>query len=238
MLLKGYKEYYLEQAKGIKTGSTSLAGKCFVTTATKDGYSYLAVAMKAPYYDYDSDGVNENFAFMDTKAMLEWIFANIKLQTVTKPTQMITEIPVKYGSNKTDHVQLVPAQEYYALVPVGVDSDGVLIEVVEDTKPDVLEAPIKKGDEICEAVVTYAGEEIARIKLVAAQDVNRSVVLLVLGKLGDFVKTTGFKVFIALLVLVILFFVGANIYVNRNRKRRRIRIVNYRDINRNNQRRQ
>ncbi len=231
LMLSGYKEYYLEEAKGIKTGSTTNAGKCVVTTATKNGYSYLAVAMKAPFYDYDKDGYNENFAFMDVKAMLEWTFKNIKLKTVTDPSQIITVADVKYAWG-VDHVRLVPAEEYFALVPVGVDSASVLVEPVEGGLPEALEAPIKKGDEVCEAIVSYAGEEIARIKLVAAEDVDRSIILFIVGKLGDLSKTLGFKIFMALLALVVIFVIAANIYVNKNRKRRRIRIVNYRDINR------
>lgn len=230
MMLSGYKEYYLKDAKGIKTGSTEDAGKCFITTATRNGYSYLAVAMKAPYYDYDNDGYDENFAFMDVKAMLEWTFDNIKLKTVTDPSQIITVVDVKYAWG-VDHVRLVPAEEYYALVPVGVDAGGVLVEPVKDSLPEAVAAPIKKGDEVCEAVVTYAGQEIARIKLVAAEDVDMSVILLIFGKLGDLFRTTVFKVFAVLLALVIVFLIGANIYVNKNRKRNRLKIVNYRDIN-------
>ena len=231
MLSSGYKEYYLPEAKGIKTGSTTKAGKCLVTTATKDGYSYIAVVMKAPYYDHDKDTYKENFAFIDSKAMLEWIFDNIKLKVVTDPTDMITEVEVKYGGNKTVHVKLVPEKEYAALVPVNVDSKNVLVEPIEGTIPDIIEAPIKKGDIIGQAVVKYADEEIARINLVAAEDVKRNVFSMIFGKIGDIAGSTGFKIFIAVVVAVILFFIGANIYVNRNRKRKRIKVFNYRDIN-------
>ena len=230
LLLNGYKEYYLEEAKGIKTGSTTKAGKCVITTATKNGYSYLAVAMKAPFYDYDKDGYDENFAFMDTKAMLKWTFDNIKLKTVTDPSQIITVAKVNYAWG-VDHVRLVPAEECFALVPVGVDAGSVLVEPVKDSLPESVDAPLRKGDEVCEAVVTYAGEEIARVKLVAAEDIDRSIILFVAGKLGDLAKTTGFKIFAIILAAVIVFLIVANIYVNKNRRRRRIRVVNYRDIN-------
>lgn len=230
MMLKGYKEYYLEEARGIKTGSTSNAGKCVVTTATKNGYSYIAVAMKAPFYDYDKDGYDENFAFMDTKAMLKWTFENIKLKTVAEPSQIITVTDVKYAS-KVDHVRLVPAEEYFALVPSGVDAASVLVEPIEGTMPESLEAPVKKGQEICEAVVSYAGEEIVRIKLVAAEDVDLGIFSFIGGKLGELAKTAGFKIFAVLLAIVIIFFIAANVYVNKEKKKKRLRIVNYRDIN-------
>ena len=232
MLSSGYKEYYMPEVKGIKTGSTTKAGKCLVTTATKDGYSYIAVVMKAPYYDYDKDGYKENFAFIDCKKMLEWIFDNIKLKIVADPTKMVTEVEVKYGAGKVDHVKLVPQKECTALVPVNVDSQSVYIEPVKGSIPDYIEAPVKKGDVIGEAVIKYAGEEIARVKLVASEDVKRNVVSMAAGKIGNVIKSPGFLIAVAVIVAVILFFIGANIYVNRNRKRKRIKVFNYRDINR------
>lgn len=231
MKLSNLEEYYVPEVKGVKTGSTTNAGRCVVTTATKNGYSYIAVMMRGPFYDYDNDGYDENFAFMDCKAILNWIFKNIKLKVVAEPTKIITVVDVKY-SWKVDHLRLVPAENCVALVPDNVDSSSVSIEPIAETMPDAVAAPIKKGDVVGEAVVKYANGEIARIKLVAAEDVKRSLILFVFGKIGDLVKTTGFKIFAVILAAVILFFIGANIYVNRNRKRRRIKVFNYRDIHR------
>lgn len=48
-------KYYYMYANGIKTGTTNEAGRCLVTTATADGYSYMAVLLHAPYYEYGRD---------------------------------------------------------------------------------------------------------------------------------------------------------------------------------------
>ena len=45
-------------AKGIKTGTTNEAGRCLVTTASADGYSYMAILLHAPY----EEGVTEDYA--------------------------------------------------------------------------------------------------------------------------------------------------------------------------------
>lgn len=231
MKLSNLEEYYVPEIKGVKTGSTTNAGRCVVTTATKNGYSYIAVMMRGPFYDYDKDGYDENFAFMDCKAILNWIFKNIKLKVVAEPTKIISVVDVKY-SWKVDHLRLVPAENCVALVPDNVDSASVSIEPIAETMPDAVEAPVKKGDVIGEAVVKYANEEIARIKLVAADDVKMSLLLFIFGKLGDLTKTVGFKIFAAIAVAVIIFFIGANIYINRNKKRKRVKMFNYRDIRR------
>ena len=62
-------EYYYMYANGIKTGTTNEAGRCLVTTATADGYSYMAVLLHAPYYEYGRDESEITYAevFKDCK---------------------------------------------------------------------------------------------------------------------------------------------------------------------------
>lgn len=229
MMLRGYKEYYLEEAKGVKTGSTTNAGKCVVTTAAKDGYSYICCMMGSPFYDYDKDNYDENFAFMDAKAMLTWTFKTIRLKTIAPASQIVTVADVKYASG-VDHVRLVPQQDYLALVPDSVNAASVLIEPVAGTLPAKLEAPLKKGDVICDAVVKQADKEILRIKLVAAENVKRNLFLFAFGKLGEFTHTKVFKVFLVLAVLAVVVLLVLRIYADNHRRRRKIKMVNYRDV--------
>lgn len=214
MKMKNVKEYYVPEVKGIKTGSTTNAGRCIVTTATKNGYSYLAVMMKGPFYDYDKDGYDENFAFMDCKAMLNWIFDNIRLKVVAEPTKIVTVVKVKHA-RKVDHLRLVPAENVVALVPDNVDSSSVLVEPIPESLPESVVAPIKKGEVMGKAIVKYANDEIARVDLVAAEDVELSYLLLVL---------------IILAVVLVVGGGGAYIYINRSRNRKSIRQFRYTDI--------
>ncbi len=231
MKLSNIKEYYVPEIKGVKTGSTTNAGRCVVTTASKNGYNYIIVMMKAPFYDYDKDGVNENFAFMDAKAIINWLFDNIRLKVVAEESKIITVREVKYAW-KVDHIRLVPSEKCEALVPDNIDSASVSIEPIEETLPEYIEAPVKKGDVIGEAVVKYANEEIARIKLVAADDVKSFLPALIVGKAGQLMKLPVFWVVAGIVFAAAVFFVVANIYVNRNKKRKRIKVFNYRDMHR------
>lgn len=214
MKMKNVKEYYVPEVKGIKTGSTTNAGRCIVTTASKNGYSYLAVMMKGPFYDYDKDGYDENFAFMDCKAMLNWIFDNIKLKVVAEPTKIVTVVKVKHA-RKVDHLRLVPAENCVALVPDNVDSSSVSIEPIPETMPESVVAPIKKGEVIGKAIVKYANDEIARVDLVAAEDVELSYLLLIV---------------IVAAVVLIVGGGGVYIYINRSRRRKTIKQFSFNDI--------
>ncbi len=166
-------DYYCKYVKGGKTGSTSIAGRCVVSIASKDGYSYIAVCLNSTYYDVDGDGVSENGAFLDSKEMYEWAFKNIELVPVSDTTRIVGQVPVKYAKS-TDYITLSPAETVYGLVPVGTDSGSLLVELVEDTVPEYVKAPVKKGDVICKARVLYAGKVIKEIDLVASMDIKRN----------------------------------------------------------------
>lgn len=62
-------EYYYMYANGIKTGTTDEAGRCLVTTATADGYSYMAILLHAPYHEdgYDESDLTYGKVFADCK---------------------------------------------------------------------------------------------------------------------------------------------------------------------------
>lgn len=230
LMNSGYKDYYCEFATGIKTGSTEGAGRCVISKASKDGYSYLAVIMRAPFKDIDKDWVEENCALVDCKTLFNWTLNNIKLRTVAKPSQIISEVPVKLSWN-ADHVQLVPKDEVIALVPSGINAESVLIKAIEKSLPESINAPVKKGQEIAEASVLYAGEEIARIKLVSSEDVDRSFILFIGSLFKTAVSTVVFKVIAVIFTLVAAAFICLIIYSRvRKRKRKRLRVLNYRDI--------
>lgn len=172
MMNSSISDYYCKYVKGGKTGSTSTAGKCVVSTASKDGYNYIAVALDSPFYDVDNDGYDENCAFLDSKEMFEWAFKNIELVAISDTTQIVGQVPVKYAKT-TDFVTLSPGETVYSLVPAGTDSGSLLVEPVEGTMPEFVKAPVKKGEVICRAKVLYAGNVIKEIDLVASMDVKR-----------------------------------------------------------------
>ncbi len=218
----GIKDYYIPTAKGIKTGTTSNAGRCIVTKASKDGYTYLAVVMRAPFYDIDNDGVEENIAFMECKKILDWTFKNIKLRLVAEKNQVVSVIDVGLSS-KYDHLRLLPEKEITALVPSGVNAQGVYFEVIEELTPKKVDAPIKKGQKIGRARILYAGNEIAQVDLIAGETIERNF-LLYLAKITKTVLTSPVFIILAAIlaaaVVVILILRAKN-----SRRKTVIRVV-------------
>ncbi len=95
-------------ANGVKTGTTTAAGKCLVASATKDGRQLLAVVLNAPD------------RFGDAKKLLEWGFEkteNVRLfgagQAVEeflsqkKPVQVFVESPIDVSIVKVEREKLL-----------------------------------------------------------------------------------------------------------------------------------
>ncbi|MBQ2775686.1 MAG: D-alanyl-D-alanine carboxypeptidase [Clostridia bacterium] len=225
LMNKAYSDYYSPYASGIKTGTTDNAGRCVISKGTGNGYNYLCVVMNAPFMNIDDDAIEENCAFIDCKMMFNWVFDNIELQSVASTTQIVAEVPLELSFEK-DYITLVPAEDVLALVPVGTQAGGVLIDPIEDTIPEHVDAPVEKGQEIAEARVLYAGSEIARVKLVASESVSRNGLLYIGSIIKNIVSSLAFKIIAAILVAMILAYVVLFVYVNyKRRQRRKLKIV-------------
>ncbi|MDR2646590.1 MAG: D-alanyl-D-alanine carboxypeptidase [Oscillospiraceae bacterium] len=176
MMNPGYADYYCEDVTGIKTGNTNNAGDCITAKASRNGYSFLCVVMKGQTVNIDNDPLPENTAFVDARVLLNWSFEHLRLRKVATTDIVVGEVPVLLARN-TDRVQLVPQKDVNALVPEGLNEGSVLIEPIAEAMPQSVEAPIRQGDVIGMARIMYAGEEFARVPLVAAKSVSRSASL-------------------------------------------------------------
>lgn len=233
LLNKNYEDYYCKYVKAGKTGTTSKAGHCVVTYASKDGYNYIAIALKSYMKDFDNDNWDENGAFLDCKEMLEWAFKNIELVAICDPEKIAGEVKVNYAKS-TDFVGLVPADTVYSLVPLGTNKGSVLVEPIPESIPESVNAPVKKGDVICKGRVLYAGDVLREIDLVAATDVKRNFFSFFGTKAKNLVTNPIF------IIISILILAGIAVMLIIRRKKRRshavagrdYKILSYRDFTR------
>lgn len=213
----GIPDYYFKYVEAGKSGTTENDRCNSVSLASKDGYSYICVVLDAPMRDYDEDDVDENMAFVTSRHLYEWVFDTIKLRTVANTTTYVGEIKVIY-SKEYDYISLVPSQEVSALVPYGANEQGVLIEIDQDTVADVIKAPVKKGDKLAEASIKYAGQEIARVDLVAAFDIKGNFFKIISYTIGKIVSSTIFKISAISITLIAVFLIILLIRNSKNYK--------------------
>ena len=214
--------YYYKYAKGIKTGYTDAAGRCLISTASKDGYNYLCILMNCPVYD--EKGKKIRLEFGDTKALYEWAFNDFEYKNVMSSGEIIGEAPVELSWD-TDYVSACPAEGLSAMVPKISDSSTVTTNIRWYKKS--YDAPIKKGDVLGECDVIYAGEIVDTVTLVAAGDVDRSSIMYMARGIthffSDTIVSTTFIIIIAIIIVAIIAFIVTCMIINSPKKRRKKR---------------
>ncbi len=148
--------YYYEPIRGIKTGTLDEAGKCFISSATKDGYNYLLVVMGAPMYDKNGEYIEENKAFELTEKLYEWAFDTFQIKTVMEKDKTVHDVLLKLCWGK-DTLQLASGEEFTALIPSDYDISSV--QGVADV-PNFVKAPVKEGEEIGRMKLMLSNQEI------------------------------------------------------------------------------
>ena len=208
-------DYYYPYAKGVKTGTTDEAGYCLVSTASKDGYTYMCVALKAPSVDKDGEEVETNGAMVDSKTLYEWAFNNLEIKTVIDEETPVCEIPVDLAMSQ-DTVLLVPQRSYSTILPKDVDSSS--IDVTTDI-PESLTAPVIEGNVIGKATISYANQELTTVNLIAGETVERSKALYFLETVKKIINSQ-WMIF-AIIVVAVLFIIYAVITVAYNSKKKK-----------------
>ncbi len=210
--------YYYKYATGIKTGYTDSAGRCVVSTATRNDQRYLCIVMGCA--EKDETGKKIRYEFVDSKALYEWAFSDLKQSRLLDTETPLAEIKVELCAQK-DFVQLVPAIPLDVVIPKDAES-SILMEPVLNAP--TVEAPVTKGDVLGQVIVKCAGEELGRVDLVAAESLNRSLILAI-GK--GIIRVLTSPIFLILVALIAACFAGLVwwvIYQNRNRRKtRRVR---------------
>ncbi len=157
-------DYYYPYAKGIKTGFTDEAGRCLISTAEKDGYTYLCVDLGAAY-SFEED---VNYAMLDTAKLYDWAFGNISSQVVFPTTDVVANIDVENTKDNTT-LDLVPKEDIKALLPTGYKTE--LITTKTDV-PDSVTAPINQGSVIGTVDVFYDGTKVGSAELCASANID------------------------------------------------------------------
>lgn len=144
---------------GLKTGTTSAAKRNLAATAERNGIELLSVVM----------GVDrKNGHFGESMKLLNWGFASFKYERFYDEGDVVQEIKVSKGSKET--VPLVAAKKVGALLDKQVEQQlETQIKI-----PDVVLAPVAKGQEIGMIRLLKDGTEISSVPLIAAEEIPRS----------------------------------------------------------------
>lgn len=157
-------------ANGLKTGSTSQALCCLSASAKRDGMQLIAVVLGAPTSDK---------RFSSAKSLLDYGFANYKINHLVKKDEMICDADIINGT--VDSVKAIAKKDKYSLSEKSNNKDiKRRVFVNEDIK-----APVKKGEVLGYVEFVSDGKVIDKVEIVSENEVNKKGIGQII---GDIVK--------------------------------------------------
>ncbi|SMC57720.1 D-alanyl-D-alanine carboxypeptidase family protein [Papillibacter cinnamivorans] len=194
--------YVYQYAHGIKTGHTSDAGYCLVSSAQKNDMNLISLVFGAEKVT-KADGTVDYESFSETSRLFEWGFSNFKLQTYLDSSELIAEVPVSL-SRDANYVVVHPESSLSAMLPKDVDLDSFDRKVTIYNEGNIT-APISEGQELGEITLSLDGKEYGTTKLVALNSLTQSRLLYVIYTVKNIFSHTATKLAIlAVLVLIIV----------------------------------
>ena len=151
---------YYEEATGIKTGYSGPAGYCVTASATRNGFTLIAVVMGA------RSPSRTGSSFDIAKRLFSDAFNKWRMLTVVKKGAPVGQASVTDGDVKT--VAAVAGADVMALVPRGQEG-----AVKVSLSPSPVTAPVRAGQQVGTVVVTQSGQQISRVPAVAGGPVEK-----------------------------------------------------------------
>lgn len=223
-LLDRSTNYYYQYATGFKTGFTNAAGRCLVSTATKDTrgktYNYMCVLFKCP------NSNQKRYEFVESRELYRWAFNNFSFKEIAKSNEPVCEIPVEM-SFETDFLPLYFKKPFISVLPNEADDSTIVIKT--HFKNETATAPIKKGDVLGYAEIMYAEKVIGKVDLIANDDIKASGLLQFWEFVKNFFTSKYMKAVYLIIVLAIVGFIAVMIKLNWPRKRKRMKYIPYKE---------
>lgn len=147
--------WQLEGADGVKTGYTKNAGRCLVASATRNGRQFLSVVLSSPS------------VFEESEKLLEYGFNNYINREIVKRENPIKTIEVKGG--KVNHISIYPERDIK--IPVKDNEENKTTIIIQT--PDIIKAPLKKGQTIGTIKVMLENNVVGISPLIVKEDVEQ-----------------------------------------------------------------
>lgn len=209
-------EYYYKSATGIKTGSHDQAGYCLAASATALGYTYIVVCL-GNMEGYEQ-GIHQEM--LDARSLFRWAVTSLEKKTVAVQGDILSSVKLEYAFQK-DQLLLAAGEAASVMLPNSVDASSIIVTV---NKPESVQAPVRKGEQVGSATLSYANEVIATVPLVAAESVARSDLLASWEQGKSLLSSPWFLVIIAVIVaLIIAYLILMMMYRRKQRMLRRVR---------------
>ncbi len=197
---------------GIKTGRTSKAGYCLVSSAQKDGMYLLSVVMGCDNADTEANA----YSYTNSKSLFDFAYKNYVNKVVAAPDDVVHTAKV-YEAKKKTPVNLTVDNTINALVPT--DNNNPAEIETSLNLPEKIPAPITAGSVLGTVTYSYNGSVLGTANLVAINDVERNEFIHIIHIIGRFIINPWF--FIPAIILLIILHLNRKARIKKKQRKER-----------------
>lgn len=160
--------YYYEYATGVKTGYTSNAKNCLVSSARKNGMDYICVVLGADIIYGNTGSISARY--VDTISLFNYGFDNFSFRKLKSENDNIQTVEISNATKDSKNLNLLIASDINVLASIDSKDSEITPDVVLN---DNLCAPIFKGDVV--GSISYEVEGLRyTADLIAGDDVKEN----------------------------------------------------------------
>ncbi len=161
-MLPGF-DYEKAGVDGLKTGTTDLAGACFVGTTTQDGQRIITVVLNATDHE-----TNNGARFEETAKLMDYSYQNWHQETILKANDPYPEMPsATVVEGEALSVPVVLTNDIRLWLRSDMTSDDVTYETTLIQAPwtdGSLQAPFQSGTQIASVSATIAKDTLGYLE--------------------------------------------------------------------------
>ena len=152
---------------GVKTGFTNNAGRCLVTSITRDNFSVICVVLGAD---------TKKFRTKDSIGLIEYTYKNFEKYNLEsliykKFEDWISENIINVEKGKDNFLKIKLSDIKYNLYPV--KKEEIKDIKIEISCLDNIKAPIKQDDKIGELIVSINDDKIEIVDILCSETVEK-----------------------------------------------------------------
>lgn len=212
--------YRYSRAAGVKTGFTTPAQCCLVSTADDDNIQLFLVILGAERM-MDENGNWVSRSFPEAINLFEYGFNTFQESTVMSTLYPVAEVTVNQSAG-AQTVALAPAQEVRTLIYESYDPKEIVLDV--DIPNPVVDAPVEAGQILGSVTVKYKDMILGRSELAAITSISRSEITYQADTTKAYVENNWWKwmvgILLAMVVLLVAYVVLMRVHYRQMRKKK------------------
>ena len=158
-------QYYNGNCNGMSAGGTDKGGNCVLTSATIGGEDFLCIVLGG------ADIEDQNYGYIVTNRMLDWIEDNYSLTKVLSPETEVGSIPVTLSALTADiEIRATETLSYFLPSHLELGKD---ITYSLRLKSGSLEAPVEEGTYVGYVAVMYGSKTLGTAELYTTESAQR-----------------------------------------------------------------